>query len=171
VPKGRFFATTRDDLVEQAALVQAMRSGELDRLEVPPKPLDVLMQQIVAACGAEPWEEDALYHLVRRAYPYRDLTRDEFEELIKLLHEGIESTRGRYGAYLLRDGIAGHLHPRRGARMIAIGNGGAIPDTAMYNVVLQPEALRLPPWTNTLRSTPARAMSCSSAMRAGGSSG
>jgi len=143
VPKGRFFATTRDDLMEQAALVQAMRSGELDKLEIPPQPLDVLMQQIVAACGAEPWEEDALYHLVRRAYPYRDLTRSEFEELIKLLHEGIESTRGRYGAYLLRDGIAGHLHPRRGARMIAIGNGGAIPDTAMYNVVLQPEGVTI----------------------------
>ncbi len=142
-PKGRFFATTRDDLLEQAALVQAMRSGTLDRLEIPPQPLDVLMQQIVAMCGAEPWEEDALYALVTRAYPYRDLKRSEFNELITLLHTGIENSRGRYGAYLLRDGVAGVLHPRRGARMTAIGNGGAIPDTAVYSVVLQPEGVQI----------------------------
>ena len=142
-PKGRFFATTRDDLLEQAALVQAMRSGSLDRLEIPPKPLDILMQQIVASCGAEPWEEDALYAMVTRAYPYRDLSRAEFDEIVTLLHQGIENSRGRYGAYLLRDGIAGHLHPRRGARMIAIGNGGAIPDTAIYSVILQPEGVQI----------------------------
>jgi ATP-dependent Lhr-like helicase len=139
IPKGRFFATTRDDLLEQAALIQAMRNGSLDKLEIPPQPRDVLMQQMVAMCGAEPWEEDALYALVTRAYPYRDLSRKEFDELVALLHTGIENSRGRYGAYLLRDGVAGHLHPRRGARMIAIGNGGAIPDTAMFSVVLMPE--------------------------------
>ncbi len=142
-PKGRFFATTRDDLLEQAALVQAMRSGSLDRLEIPPKPLDILMQQMVAICAAEPWEEDALYRLVTRAYPYRNLTRAEFDELVTLLHQGIESSRGRYGAYLLRDGIAGQLHPRRGARMTAIGNGGAIPDTAIFSVILQPEGTQI----------------------------
>ncbi len=142
-PKGRFFATTRDDLLEQAALVQAMRSGSLDRLEIPPKPLDILMQQMVAMCAAEPWEEDALFRLVTRAYPYRDLTRAEFDELVTLLHQGIESSRGRYGAYLLRDGIAGQLHPRRGARITAIGNGGAIPDTAIFSVILQPEGTQI----------------------------
>ncbi len=143
IPKGRFFATTRDDLLEMAALVQAMRTGSLDRLEIPPKPLDILMQQMVATCAAEPWEEDALYALVTRAYPYRDLTRAEFDELVTLLHTGIENSRGRYGAYLLRDGVAGHLHPRRGARMTAIGNGGAIPDTAVFQVVLQPEGVTI----------------------------
>ncbi len=143
IPKGRFFATTRDDLLEMAALVQAMRSGSLDRLEIPPQPLDILMQQMVAACAAEPWEEDALYRLVTRAYPYRNLTRAQFDELVTLLHTGIENSRGRYGAYLLRDGVAGHLHPRRGARMTAIGNGGAIPDTAVFQVVLQPEGVTI----------------------------
>lgn len=143
IPKGRFFATTRDDLLEIAALVRAMRSGSLDRLEIPPKPLDILMQQMVAMCGAEPWEEDALYRLVTRAYPYRDLSRGEFDELVSLLHQGIENSRGRYGAYLLRDGVAGELHPRRGARMTAIGNGGAIPDTAIYSVILQPEGVQI----------------------------
>ncbi len=139
IPKGRFFATTRDDLLEQAALIRAMRSGSLDTLEIPPQPRDVLMQQMVAMCGAEPWEEDAMFALVTRAYPYKDLSRTEFNELVELLHTGIENSRGRYGAYLLRDGVAGILHPRRGARMTAIGNGGAIPDTAMFSVVLMPE--------------------------------
>ena len=143
VPKGRFFATTRDDLMEQAALVRKMRAGELDQLQIPPQPTDVLMQQIVAACGAEAWEEEALFNTLRRAYPYRNLTRAAFNELITLLTEGIESSRGRYGAYLLRDGVHGILHPRRGARSIAISNGGAIPDVALYNVILQPEGVQI----------------------------
>jgi ATP-dependent helicase Lhr and Lhr-like helicase len=143
IPKGRLFATTRDDLLEQAALIRKMRSGELDLLQIPPQPADVLMQQIVAACGAESWEEDALYNVLRRAYHYRNLTREAFNDLLILLIEGIESTRGRYGAYLLRDGVQHHLHPRRGARMIAISNGGAIPDTALYSVILQPEGVQI----------------------------
>ena len=142
-PKGRFFATTRDDLLEQAALIRKMRSGELDRLEIPESPIDVLMQQIVASCGAEPWHEQRLFDVLRRAYPYRNLTRAHFDELLALLHEGIASSRGRYGAYLLRDGVQGHLHPRRGARMIAISNGGAIPDTSLFSVILQPEGVQI----------------------------
>jgi ATP-dependent Lhr-like helicase len=143
IPKGRLFATTRDDLLEQAALIIKMRAGELDQLQIPPQPADVLMQQIVACCGAEPWEEDTLYNILRRAYPYRDLTHAAFDDLVTLLSEGIESSRGRYGAYLLRDGVQHHLHPRRGARMIAISNGGAIPDVALYNVILQPEGVQI----------------------------
>jgi ATP-dependent helicase Lhr and Lhr-like helicase len=143
IPKGRFFVTTRDDLVESAALVRAMQMGALDRLEIPVKPLDVLMQQIVAACAAEPWEEEALYRVFSRAYPYRDLTRDEFDELLCLLSDGIEVTRGRYGAYLLRDRVHGHLHARRGARIVAVCNGGTIPDTALFAVIAQPEGVQI----------------------------
>jgi ATP-dependent Lhr-like helicase len=143
IPKGRFFATTRDDLLEQGALVRKISAGELDRLEIPPEPVDVLMQQIVAACGAEPWEEDGLYAMIKRAWPYRDLTRERFDEIIALLASGIESSRGRYGAYLLRDGIHGQLNPRRGARMIAISNGGAIPENNAFPVVLQPEGVTI----------------------------
>ncbi|MBS1802393.1 MAG: DEAD/DEAH box helicase [Acidobacteria bacterium] len=143
IPKGRLFAMTRDDLLEQAALVRKLRMGELDRLEVPPQPIDVLMQQIVAACGAEPWPKQALFEILRRAYPYRDLTWEQYEEILTILSSGIQSTRGRYGAYLLHDGIHGELHPRRGARMIAISNGGAIPDTALFNVILQPENIQI----------------------------
>ena len=142
-PKGRFFATTRDDLVEQAALIRAMKAGDLDRLEVPPCPLDILMQQIVAMCAAEPWQEDDLYAVVRRAYPYTELTREQFEELLCLLADGIESSRGRYGSYLLRDRVHGRLQARRGARMIAISNGGSIPDAAIYSVILMPEGVQI----------------------------
>ncbi len=140
-PKGRFFATTRDDLMEQAALIRAMRAGALDQLEIPPKPLDVLMQQMVAACAAEPWREDDLFAMLRRAQPYRSLTREEFEELLCLLSEGIESSRGRYGAYLLRDRVRGRLQARRGARMVSVLNGGTIPDTAIFSVIVQPEGV------------------------------
>lgn len=143
IPKGRLFATTRDDLLEQAALIRKMRAGELDQLQIPEEPNDVLMQQIVAMCGAEPWDEETLFEIVRRAYPYRNLTQPAFDALIDLLHNGIESSRGRYGAYLLRDGVNGQLHPRRGSRSIAISNGGAIPDVALYNVILQPEGIQI----------------------------
>ena len=143
IPKGRFFATTRDDLLEQAALLRKMVAGELDRLEIPEAPIDILMQQIVAAVGAESWDETALYNTLRRAYPYRDLTREHFDELLALLHNGIENSRGRYGAYLMRDRVQGHLHARRGARSIAISNGGAIPDTSIFAVMLQPENVQI----------------------------
>ena len=143
VPKGRLFATTRDDLLEQAAMVRKLRNGELDRLEIPPQPIDVLMQQIVAACGAEPWHKRSLWEVLRRAYPYRNLTSETYEEVIAILSSGVQSSRGRYGAYLLHDGIHGELHPRRGARMISISNGGAIPDTALFNVILQPDNIQI----------------------------
>ena len=143
IPKGRFFSTTRDDLMEQAALLRKMVAGELDQLEIPEAPIDVLMQQIVAMCGAESWDEEALFGVVRRAWPYRALTREAFEEVLGILHNGIESTRGRYGAYILRDRVQNQLHARRGARSIAISNGGAIPDTAMFAVMLQPENVQI----------------------------
>ena len=143
IPKGRFFATTRDDLLEQAALLRKMKAGELDLLEIPDAPLDVLMQQIVAAVGAESWDEDALFDVLRRAWPYRSLSLAQFEEVLSLLHNGIESSRGRYGAYLLRDRVQGQLHARRGARMVAITNGGAIPDTSIFAVMLQPENVQI----------------------------
>jgi ATP-dependent Lhr-like helicase len=143
IPKGRFFATTRDDLMENAALIRAMRSGVLDRLEIPSKPADVLMQQIVAACAAEPWEEQRLFELFRRALPYRDLTWEEFEEALCLLTDGIESSRGRYGAYLLRDRVHGRIQARRGARLVAVTNGGTIPETSLFPVIMQPEGVQI----------------------------
>ncbi len=141
VPKGRLFATTRDDLLECAALVRAIRQGDLDRLMIPESPLDVLAQQIVAACSAEEWDEDAMFALVRRAYPYRNLTRATFESILEMLAEGIAARRGRYGAYIHRDRVNGKLRARRGARLAAITSGGAIPDNSLYAVVAEPDGL------------------------------
>jgi ATP-dependent helicase Lhr and Lhr-like helicase len=143
IPKGRLFVTTRDDLMENAALIRAMRSGELDRLEIPSKPIDVLMQQIVAACAAESWDEKRLFDIFQRAQPYQDLSWQEFEEALCLLSEGIESSRGRFGAYLLRDRVHGHIQARRGARLIAVTNGGTIPDTPLFPVIMQPEGIQI----------------------------
>jgi ATP-dependent Lhr-like helicase len=139
LPKGRLFATTRDELIECAALVRAIRSGELDRLEIPTNPLDILAQQMVAACAAEDWQEDALYELVRRAWPYSTLERAAFDAVQEVLCEGIATGRGKAGAYLHRDAVNRRLHARRGARLTAITSGGAIPDTAQYLVVAEPE--------------------------------
>ena len=139
IPKGRLFATTRDDMVECAAAILAIRSGDLDRIQMPEKPLDILAQQIVAMCSCEDWDDAALFDTVRRAYPYRDLTEDEFERILEMLSQGISSQRGRYGAYLHRDMVNHTLRGRRGARLAAITSGGAIPETALFSVVVQPE--------------------------------
>ena len=141
VPKGRLFATTRDDLLECSALVRAIKQGDLDRLMIPDAPLDVLAQQIVAACSAEEWVEDQMFALVRRAYPYRDLKRETFDSILEMLSEGIAAKRGRYGAYIHRDRVNGKLRARRGARLAAITSGGAIPDNSLYAVVAEPDGI------------------------------
>ncbi len=140
-PKGRLFATTRDELIECAALVRAIRRGRLDRLEIPAWPIDVLAQQLVATCAAdsEPWAVDDLFALARRACPYATLPRTAFEAIVDMLADGITTSRGRYGAYLHRDRVNGTVRGRRGARLAAITGGGAIPDNAHYLVVAEPE--------------------------------
>src|SRR5262249_5824894 len=137
-PKGRLFPTSRDELVECAALLEAVARGELDTLSIPEQPLDILAQQIVAAVAAEEFSEDALYEMATRAYPYRKLTRPEFDQVVRMLAEGFSTRRGRRSAYLHHDMINHHLRGRRGARLTAITSGGAIPDTADYTVVLEP---------------------------------
>ena len=171
VPKGRFFVTTRDELQECAALVRAIRQGDLDRIMIPESPLDILAQQIVAICAAggsqvgpasspapdggessetragapapqdHGWDEEELFALVRRAYPYRNLSRQTYEAVLEMLSEGIASRRGRYGAYLHRDRINRKLRARRGARLASITSGGAIPETALFTVVAEPEGI------------------------------
>src|SRR6266849_4089692 len=198
IPKGRFFACTRDDLLECASLVRAIRQGDLDRLTIPESPLDILAQQIVASCAAEGgnipvaraprprtpaaisgledlkaglwendiasasanhitpaaldtragllrhtneendpggWDEDELFALVKRAYPYRNLSREAYHSVLEMLSEGIAARRGRYGAYIHRDRVNRKLRPRRGSRLAAITSGGAIPETALFTVV------------------------------------
>ena len=140
-PKGRLFPLTKDELVECTALARAVRRGNLDTLKIPPWPLDVLAQQMVAACAVEEWAEDDLYDLSRRAYQYGELPRERFDQVVAVLSEGFASRWGRSGALLHRDGVNRRLKGRRSARLTALTNGGAIPDTADYDVVVDPEGV------------------------------
>ena len=138
-PKGRLFPLTRDELAECIGLARAVRRRNLDALSIPPWPVDVLAQQIVAACAQEEWPEDDLYALARRAYPYRDLPREKFDQTIERLSEGYAPRLGRGGAYLHRDGVNGIVKARRGAPIAAMTSGGAIPENADYDVIAEPE--------------------------------
>ncbi|HVF22499.1 MAG TPA: DEAD/DEAH box helicase, partial [Pyrinomonadaceae bacterium] len=140
-PKGRIFPLSRDELVECAAIIDSVRRGELDRLEIPERPLDILAQQIVAAAAAEEWSEHDLFTMVRRAYPFRNLEREQFDSIVRMLAEGFTTKRGRRSTYLHHDAVNQRIRGRRGARLAAITSGGAIPDTADYAVVLEPTDL------------------------------
>src|SRR5215471_11810876 len=139
LPKGRFFVTTRDELVECAALLRAIGAGELDRTEIPHGAIDILAQQIVAAAATGDWREDDLFALVRSAYSYRNLERADFDAVTQMLSDGIATQRGRSGAFLHRDQINGRVRGRRGARLAAITSWLAIPENANYLVVAEPE--------------------------------
>ncbi|MEE2665607.1 MAG: DEAD/DEAH box helicase [Myxococcota bacterium] len=138
-PKGRLFPLTRDELVECAGLLRGVRAGRLDALCPSRQPLDILAQQIVAACAAEEWQEDELFALLRRAAHFRELSREDFDAVVEMLAEGIQTGRGRRAAHLHRDRVNGVLRGRRGARLAALTSGGAIPDRADYRVVLDPD--------------------------------
>jgi ATP-dependent helicase Lhr and Lhr-like helicase len=158
IPKGRLFVTTRDELFECAALIRAIKHGELDRILIPDAPLDILAQQLVATCAAgvdgrwsmadgknkveelgQSFAEDELFAQMRRAYPYRNLAREDFDAILDMLSEGISARRGRFGAFLHRDRVNGRVRARRGARLAAITSGGAIPENALFQVVQSPE--------------------------------
>jgi ATP-dependent Lhr-like helicase len=141
IPKGRIFPSSRDELVDCVALLDAVRRGELDRLHIPDHPLDVLSQQIVAEVAAREYGEDELFALMTRAYPYRHLERKDFDAVVRMLADGISTRRGRRGTYLHRDAVNKVLRPRKGARLTAITCGGAIPDNADYQVILEPAGI------------------------------
>jgi ATP-dependent helicase Lhr and Lhr-like helicase len=138
-PKGRLFPLSRDDLVECAALLDSVRRGELDRLTIPDRPLDVLAQQVVAEVAAQDWPETELYDRLRRGWPFRSLAREDFDAIVRMLGEGFTTRRGRRGSLIHRDAVNGVLRGRRGARTTALTSGGTIPDTADYQVLLEPE--------------------------------
>ncbi len=138
-PKGRVFPVSRDDLVECAALLRAVRRGELDRILEQDAPLDVLAQQIVAETSCRDYSEDELFGLVRRAWPYRELARDDFDKVVAMTADGFATKRGRRSALVHRDEVNGNVRGRRGSRMLAITSGGAIPELADYRVVLEGE--------------------------------
>ena len=138
-PHGRLFPTTRDELIEAAALIRGVRAGRLDRIHIPDAPRDVLAQQIVAECACEDWSETALFDLVRTAQPYAQLARRDFEEIVELLAIGVGEGAGRAAPLIHRDRIHGMVRGRRGARLTAITNGGTIPETGDYQVVAEPD--------------------------------
>jgi ATP-dependent helicase Lhr and Lhr-like helicase len=139
LPRGRLFPLTRDELIECAALTYAVRKGELDRIAIPPWPLDILAQQIVAMCAAEEWKADELFRLICKAYPYHQLPRRFFDRVVQMLADGFATKLGRGPAYIRFDSIHETIQGRRGARLAAITNGGAIPDNASYDVVMEPD--------------------------------
>jgi len=139
VPKGRLFALSRDELIECLALVRAVGERRLDRVSIPEAPLDILAQQVVAAVACDDWNEDALFELVHRAHPFRNLSRNDFEAIVDMVSEGIAPERGRFGAYVQRDRVNRRLHARKSARLTALTCGGAIPEIANYKVVVDDE--------------------------------
>ncbi|WP_267117412.1 DEAD/DEAH box helicase, partial [Xanthomonas sacchari] len=139
-PKARLFPQSRDDLVECAALLDCVRRGELDALRMLDAPLDVLAQQLVAEVACQEWEEDALYALVRGAWPYAALPRAQFDAVLRMLSEGFSTRLGPRAGYLHRDAVHRRVRQRRGARMAALTSGGTIPETGDYSVVLEPQA-------------------------------
>ena len=140
-PKGRLFPLSRDDLVECTAMLAAIQQDLLDNIMVPAHPLDVLAQQIVAEIACREWHENDLFHAFSVAWPYKELTHEQFIAVVKMLSDGFHTRRGRRGAYLHRDAVNGMLRPRKGARLTALINGGAIPDQFDYDVILQPEGI------------------------------
>ena len=142
-PKARLFPQSRDELVECAALLDAIHRGELDALHVPPMPLDVLAQQVVAEVACRDWDEDALFALMRRAWPYAALPRERFDAVLRMLADGYTTRQGPRGAYVHRDAVHHQLRERRGARMTALTSGGTIPETGDYTVMLEPQADRI----------------------------
>ncbi len=142
-PKGRLFATTRDDLIECAALLDCVRRGELDNLLIPVAPLDVLAQQIIAEVSCQEWQEQALLAVLRRASPYAALDDTHYQALLKMLAEGYNGRQGMRSAYLHRDAVSGNLRGRRGAKLTAVTSGGTIPDNADYAVLLEPQGLNI----------------------------
>ncbi|MFW0756059.1 DEAD/DEAH box helicase [Pseudomonas sp. H11T01] len=142
-PKGRLFATTRDDLIECAALLDCVRRGELDTLLIPTAPLDVLAQQIIAEVSCQEWQEQPLLEMIRRASPYATLDEAHFQALLQMLAEGYNGRQGIRSAYLHRDALTRTLRGRRGSKLTAVTSGGTIPDNADYSVLLEPQSLNI----------------------------
>ncbi|MCZ9636228.1 DEAD/DEAH box helicase [Pseudomonas putida] len=143
VPKGRLFATSRDDLIECVALLDCIRQGELDELHIAKAPLDVLAQQIVAEASNQAWQEQALFTCLRQATPYAELDINHYQALLRMLAEGYNGRQGVRSAYLHRDAVSGTLRGRRGSQLTALTSGGTIPETADYAVLLEPQALNI----------------------------
>lgn len=140
-PKGRLYPTSRDELIAAVAMFDSVRRGELDRVTIPEAPRDVLAQQIVAEVTCGEVDEEALFALMRRAYPYRNLTREAYAEILQMLANGYTTRRGRQSAHIHRDAVNKRLTARRGARITALTSAGTIPDTATTTSSWSPRSI------------------------------
>ena len=122
-------------------MLDSVDRGELDALIMPPAPLDVLAQQLVAEVACVEWDEDALFEMVHRAWPYAGLARKDFDEVVRMLADGFSTRYGQRASYLHRDAVHRKLRGRKGARLTAIQSGGTIPDVGDYTVLLEPQAI------------------------------
>jgi ATP-dependent Lhr-like helicase len=138
MPKGRIFPMSRDDLIECAALLRSVRRGELDAIVSHEAPLDVLAQQIVAEASCCDYTEDEMFAVTRRAWPYRELSRPDFDAVVTMVAEGYSTRKGRRAALVHRDEVHSTVRGRRGSRLLALTSGGAIPEVADYRVILDP---------------------------------
>lgn len=138
-PKGRLVALTRDELIECMALIRAVKQGRLDVTPIPEQPLDILSQQIVGEVAAEEWDVDELYRCFIRAWPYRNLSREQYQQVLKILSEGLTPEGGRGQALLHYDHVNGRLTPRKAVRLIAMNNSGAIAEVDSVRVLLADE--------------------------------
>src|SRR5215210_4764913 len=137
VSKGRIFPKFRADLLESAVVARAMRGGDIEETRIPRNPLDVLAQQIVAIAVDEEVRVDDLHDLVRRAYPFSDLSRAQLENVLDML-------AGRYPSdefaelrpRIVWDRSGGTIRARDGARRLAVTNAGTIPDRGLFGVFL-----------------------------------
>jgi ATP-dependent helicase Lhr and Lhr-like helicase len=137
---GRIYATFREDLVEAAAITRGMLEGDVEPTFSPENPLDVLAQQIVAMVASDEWDVHELYNLVRRAYPYRDLSEGAFESVLEML-SGKYDFPGEHGPAPLRariswDRVNQRLRALPGSRLLAMMNSGTISDTGAFGVYL-----------------------------------
>src|SRR5260370_13990713 len=122
-----------------AARLPAVRAGRLDSIGLPGLPLDIAAQQIVVESAAREWRTADLFELIRRATPFTDLTRKEFDEIVDLVSDGVQTGRGRRGAYVHHDSVNGEIRGRKGARLAALTSGGAIPEIGDYRAVAEPD--------------------------------
>jgi ATP-dependent helicase Lhr and Lhr-like helicase len=137
VSKGRIFPKFRADLLESAVVARAMRAGEIEETKIPRNPLDVLAQQVVAISVDAEIAVDELYALVTRAYPFRELSRAQLDNVLDML-------AGRYPSdefaelrpRIVWDRTGGTIRAREGARRLAVTNAGTIPDRGLYGVFL-----------------------------------
>jgi ATP-dependent Lhr-like helicase len=140
---GKIFPKYRGDLLEAAVVVQRMREGLVEEMRYPRNPLDVLAQQIVAACAIDEWSVDDLAALVRQCANFTDLSDDAFRETLDLLAGRYPSDRFTgLRPRIVWDRVQGRLRAREGAQRVAVQSGGTIPDRGLFGVFL-PDGVRV----------------------------